>query len=81
MVAAFWSAISNTATVFDVARSLAQRSLEHALGRALDLHADPVAWRSLVRRAMRQDWSWDTSGRDYLRLFEHARRRPPVAIG
>jgi hypothetical protein len=30
---------------------------------------------------MRQDWSWDTSGRDYVRLFEHARQRPPVAVG
>ena len=56
-------------------------ALEHALGRALDLHADPVAWRSLVRRVMRRDWSWDTSARDYLRLFEHARQRPPVAVG
>jgi starch synthase len=56
-------------------------ALEHALGRALDLHADPAAWRGLVRRVMRQDWSWDASAREYLRLFRETVARPPAPVG
>jgi starch synthase len=55
-------------------------ALEHALGRALDAYADRELWRGLVRRGMRQDWSWDTSGRDYLRLFERTRAAPPTRV-
>jgi len=44
--------------------------LEHGLGRALAAHADKPLWRMLVGNAMRQDWSWQASGREYLRLFE-----------
>ena len=55
-------------------------ALEHALGRALDVYADRELWRGLVRRGMRQDWSWDTSGRDYLRLFERTRAAPPTRV-
>jgi starch synthase len=47
--------------------------LARALDRALEAHADRPLWHELVRRAMRQDWSWRTSGRDYLRLFERTR--------
>ncbi|MFM8706393.1 MAG: glycogen synthase, partial [Planctomycetia bacterium] len=48
-------------------------SLEHAVSRALDAHADRELWDGLVRRAMLQDWSWDSSARDYLRVYHHAR--------
>jgi len=47
--------------------------LARALDRAIHAHADKPLWNDLVRRAMRQDWSWQTSGRDYLRLFERTR--------
>jgi glycogen synthase len=30
---------------------------------------------------MRQDWSWDTSAREYLRLFERTLAAPPAAVG
>ncbi|MFM8735526.1 MAG: glycogen synthase GlgA [Pirellulales bacterium] len=46
--------------------------LEHALDRALAAHADRPLWSRLVRHVMRQDWSWASSGRDYLRVFERA---------
>ena len=46
--------------------------LEHALGRALAAHADRQLWGRLVRHVMRQDWSWASSARDYLRVFERA---------
>jgi starch synthase len=45
-------------------------ALEHALGRALEAHADRELWTRLVRHVMRQDWSWEHSGREYVRLFE-----------
>ena len=48
-------------------------ALEHAVLRALDAHADRDLWNGLVRRAMLQDWSWDTSARAYLRVYEQAR--------
>ena len=54
---------------FDAIDSL---TLEHALSRALDAHADRDLWTGLVRRVMRQDWSWDTSARDYVAVYERA---------
>jgi len=29
---------------------------------------------------MAEDWSWETSAREYLRLFERVRAAPPVAV-
>jgi starch synthase len=49
-------------------------ALEHALGRALDAHGDRGLWERLVRHVMRQDWSWEHSAREYVRLFERSRR-------
>jgi starch synthase len=56
-------------------------ALVHAVERALDLHADRERWTGLVRHAMRQDWSWDSSAREYLRLFERTLAAPPAAVG
>ena len=55
-------------------------ALEHALMRALDAHSNRELWQGLVRQVMAQDWSWETSGREYLHLFERTRQTPPVAI-
>ena len=49
------------------------QSLEQAVWRALDAHANADLWNGLVRRAMRQDWSWDSSAREYLRVYERVR--------
>jgi starch synthase len=54
-------------------------ALEHALTRALDAHADRPLWDGLVRRGMRQDWSWEASAREYLRLYERTCAAPPAA--
>ncbi|MFM8414095.1 MAG: glycogen synthase GlgA [Planctomycetota bacterium] len=51
-------------------------ALVHALERALDARGDADRWMSLVKGAMRQDWSWDTSAREYLRLFERLLASP-----
>lgn len=48
----------------------------HAVERALDARGDGGRWTSLVRNAMRQDWSWDTSAREYRRLFERTLASP-----
>ena len=56
-------------------------ALEWAIERALDAHADPEGWRRLVRRVMRQDWSWQTSAREYLRLFQRTVAAPPARAG
>ena len=58
--------------VFDAYDS---QALERAVWRALDAHADRDLWSGLVRRAMLQDWSWDSSAREYLRVYEQARAR------
>jgi len=63
--------------VFEAFDALA---LEHALVRALDAHANRDLWSGLVRQVMDQDWSWDSSAREYLRLFERTRHAPPVAV-
>jgi glycogen synthase len=42
--------------------------------RALDAHADVALWKSLVQRVMQQDWSWDSSARDYLALYDRTVR-------
>jgi starch synthase len=63
--------------VFDAFDSLA---LERAVERALEAHADRAVWEGLVRRVMAQDWSWDTSAREYLRLFERVRGSPPATV-
>ena len=55
-------------------------ALERALHRTLDAYGDRELWRSLVRRGMRQDWSWDSSGREYRRLFERTLSAPPVRV-
>ncbi len=47
--------------------------LGYALGRALAAYDDKPLWTTIVGNAMRQDWSWRTSGREYARLFERMR--------
>ncbi len=56
-----------TGFVFD---SFDPGALVHAVERALEVHADAELWNGLVRHVMRQDWSWATSAREYLRLFD-----------
>ena len=63
--------------VFDAFDSLA---LEHAVGRALEAHAHRQQWEALVRRVMTEDWSWDASAREYVRLFERVRTAAPVVV-
>lgn len=42
--------------------------------RALEVYKDKRAWLGIVRRAMRQDFSWEASAHRYLNLYERAVR-------
>ena len=63
-----------------VFEGFAASALEHALERALALHANRPAWQGLVRHVMRLDCSWAASARDYLRLFERTLAAPPAPV-
>lgn len=41
-----------------------------ALGRALKAFEDPKRWGAIQARGMRQDFSWEKSARQYVRLYE-----------
>ncbi len=48
-------------------------ALKETILKALDLYrTNPVAWQNLMVRAMKQDFSWERSAREYLRLYEQA---------
>jgi len=47
-----------------------------ALDRALEAYADRDGWAALVRRVMRQDWSWDHAAREYLSLYRATAAEP-----
>jgi len=49
-------------------------ALEHALHRGLDAFGDRERHGRIVRRGMRQDWSWEHSGRAYLDLYQRLLR-------
>jgi starch synthase len=44
--------------------------LLEAIQRGLALYRQPKRWQSLVRRGMKQDFSWQHSARDYLDLYK-----------
>lgn len=55
-----------TGFAFEEATAAALRA---AIARALALYHQPAPWRQVMRRAMRQDFSWDTAARQYLALY------------
>jgi starch synthase len=46
-----------------------------AVDRALEAYRIPERWNRLRRAAMAKDFSWESSAREYLRLFESLARR------
>jgi starch synthase len=55
-------------------------ALRGALARALALFTDAGKWRALQVAGMQQDFSWDRSAQEYVKIYERAiaRRRPAV---
>jgi starch synthase len=41
-----------------------------ALGRALEMFENRQAWRRVQRAGMRNDFSWDASAREYVKVYE-----------
>jgi starch synthase len=50
-------------------------ALMGAIRRAVALYRDPASWQGLQRNAMNRDFSWDTSARRYLEVYEAALAR------
>lgn len=50
-------------------------ALMEALGAAVKACADETRWREIVLRAMRRDFTWDTSSREYLAAYRKAMER------
>ncbi len=58
-----------TGFVFDEATPDA---LANAVARAADVYRTPEMWRTIMRRAMAQDFSWESSAASYLALYAQA---------
>lgn len=63
-----------TATGF-VFRDYRADALMEALQRALALYPDRRKWRALQLTGMKQDYSWDRSAREYVKIYERALKR------
>jgi starch synthase len=51
------------------------QALLETLNRALTVFADSVKWLGLQRAGMQQDFSWDRSAREYVKIYQHALRQ------
>jgi starch synthase len=56
-------------------------ALLRALDRARAAFANTSIWRKLQVAGMQEDFSWDRSAREYVKLYESARGRPRAYIG
>jgi starch synthase len=45
-------------------------ALVEAVGRALELFRNPKRWKKLQQAGMRQDFSWDASAREYVKVYK-----------
>jgi starch synthase len=52
------------------------QALLNTLQWALDVFADRDAWRRIQRAGMTQDFSWDASARQYVKVYERAGQGP-----
>jgi len=49
-------------------------ALLDGIRRSLQLYRDKKSWRQIQRTGMQQDFSWQHSAREYLKLYQHAQR-------
>jgi len=52
-----------------------------AMERAKAVFRNPSIWKALQMAGMRQDFSWDRSAREYVKLYENAKGRPKAYMG
>jgi starch synthase len=53
-------------------------ALVRTLRQALRLYRDPAVWRPLMVRGMTADHSWQTSAREYVKVYRRARQLAPA---
>ena len=68
------SLAAGTATGFSF-REYSALALAETLRRALAAYAKPELWQRIVAKGMRQDWSWASSARQYIDLYERMRTK------
>lgn len=68
----------NTGNGF-VFKNFSSDELLEAMCRALDLYRERDKWIALMKRGMKQDYSWDKSASRYEELYELARKSPARA--
>ena len=56
-------------------------ALSETLRTACDVFHQPAAWQALVDTAMRQDWSWAASAKQYVDLYQKTMLRAGPAAG
>jgi starch synthase len=62
-------------------RDYSAAALLEAMERARTVFANPTLWKTLQVAGMRQDFSWDRSAREYVKLYENALAGPRAYIG
>jgi starch synthase len=62
-------------------RDYTSDALLETLERARATFGNPNIWRQLQLAGMRQDFSWDRSAREYVKLYERALGAPDPAVG
>jgi starch synthase len=58
---------TGTGFVFDEYEAM---TLLKAIQRAVSLYKDTKLWKKLMRNGMKQDFSWSTSAKQYLKIYE-----------
>jgi starch synthase len=46
-----------------------------SLRRALEVYSDRNKWKGLVRNGMKQDFSWERSAKEYVKVYRKAMRK------
>ncbi|MBL6928108.1 MAG: glycogen synthase GlgA [Rhodospirillales bacterium] len=64
-----------TGFVFEAAKGT---ELNRAVTNAIKLYRRPGEWRALQRRAMKQDFSWEKSARDYISVYSELTDSAPI---
>ncbi|PNB36943.1 starch synthase, partial [Pseudomonas sp. GW456-E7] len=48
--------------------------LKFTIERALSFYRQKDVWKSIMKTAMKADYSWEKSAKEYQRIFEHVTR-------
>ncbi len=68
-----WDPLTRKGTGFKF-REYSGEALLETVQEALAAFRDQESWRVLMRNGMLQDYSWDASAREYIRVYERARQ-------